>query len=97
MLPTEKRAAAPTIIPHWAPIPTGSKITGISIRRIYELISTGDLRAKKLGRSTLLDVPFALQYVESLPDAVIRMPPRLARRAKQEADVKEVGDASTTP
>jgi len=33
------------------------KLTGISRSRIYELIQSGDLQVKKVGRSTL--IPFA--------------------------------------
>ena len=38
-------------------ISTAVKLTGISRSRIYELIQSGDLEVKKVGRSTL--IPFA--------------------------------------
>ena len=38
-------------------ISTAVKLTGISRSRIYELIQSGDLKVKKIGRSTL--IPFS--------------------------------------
>ena len=38
-------------------VSTAVKLTGISRSRIYELIQSGDLKVKKIGRSTL--IPFS--------------------------------------
>ena len=38
-------------------VSTAVKLTGISRSRIYELIQSGDLAVKKIGRSTL--IPFS--------------------------------------
>ena len=38
-------------------VSTAVKLTGISRSRLYELIQSGDLPVKKVGRSTL--IPFA--------------------------------------
>jgi len=38
-------------------VSTAVKLTGISRSRIYELIQSGDLEVKKVGRSTL--IPFS--------------------------------------
>ena len=40
---------------------------------IYEAISRGDLRARKMGSKLLIDVRHGLAWVESLPLANIRM------------------------
>lgn len=57
--------AAPSPMPHDGPpcepltvrVSTAVQLTGISRSRIYELIQSGDLPVKKIGRSTL--IPFA--------------------------------------
>lgn len=38
-------------------VSTAVKLTGISRSRLYELIQSGDLEVKKIGRSTL--IPFS--------------------------------------
>lgn len=38
-------------------VSTAVKLTGISRSRIYELIQSGDLEVKKIGRSTLIPFP----------------------------------------
>ncbi len=35
---------------------------------VYEAIKSGKLKARKRGRSTIILVPDAVEYLESLPD-----------------------------
>jgi hypothetical protein len=58
--------------PEWTTIRGFGEMTGISRSSIYLALGRGDLRAKKFGTRTLIDVPHGLAYVESLPDAKIR-------------------------
>jgi hypothetical protein len=47
-------------------------MTGISRSSIYLALGRGDLRAKKFGTRTLIDVPHGLAWVDSFPEAKIR-------------------------
>ncbi|HQT38713.1 MAG TPA: hypothetical protein PK231_04750 [Acidocella sp.] len=42
-----------------------SELTGIGRSKIYEHLKNGDFRAIKNGRSTLIDVPHALEFLSS--------------------------------
>jgi hypothetical protein len=58
-----------TDLPAFCTVQTFSKITGLSRTRIYEQLAAGHFAAKKIGDSTLINVPVSLAYIESLPDA----------------------------
>lgn len=58
--------------PAFAPVDRASEILGLSRRTIYELLGSGELKAKKRGTATLVDITHALKYIETLPDAKIK-------------------------
>jgi excisionase family DNA binding protein len=49
-------------------VSTAVKLTGISRSRIYELIQSGDLEVKKIGRSTLIPFPALKRLIASKAD-----------------------------
>jgi hypothetical protein len=53
----------------WAPIKEWCEISGLGRTVTYQRIALGNLRAKKVGRRTLVHVPSGLDFIESLPDA----------------------------
>jgi hypothetical protein len=79
---TKGSAAAGGVMPVWAKIPTVTAISGLSKSKIYLEAARGKIILKKDGRATLVNVPSALDYVASLPDAVLS-PPRDDRGAPQ--------------
>lgn len=64
--------------PAYAPIEEWGRISGLSRRVTYDLLGTGELRAIKRSRSTLVDVQHGLAYLRSLPAAKIRAPRKAA-------------------
>jgi hypothetical protein len=40
---------------------------------VYDALSRGDLRARKLGARTLIDVQHGLAWIDSQPEADIRL------------------------
>lgn len=66
------------ILPRLAPIPRWCAISGMSRSGTYDALARGQLRAKKLGGKTLIDVPHGLAWLESLPDATFRAPKKAA-------------------
>ena len=50
-------------------VATAVKLTGLSRSRIYELIQSGDLPAKKIGRSTLISFADLKRFVAGAPSA----------------------------
>jgi hypothetical protein len=58
--------------PKWATIRDWVGMTGVSRSSTYLALGRGDLRAKKFGSRTLIDVPHGLAWLESMPDANIR-------------------------
>lgn len=50
--------------------------TGMSRDGVYKALSRGDLRAVKLGKRVLLDVPHGLAWMATLPTAKINLAPR---------------------
>lgn len=48
-------------------IPQAVKVTGLSRSRIYNLIATGELRARKCGGATLIEYAELERYIASLP------------------------------
>jgi hypothetical protein len=68
-------------LPLYAPIATWSAITGMARSRTYIELALGNLRAKKVGHRTVIDVQHGLAYMASLPDAQVRVPSLLAKNA----------------
>ncbi|HQT63437.1 MAG: hypothetical protein B7Z75_10820 [Acidocella sp. 20-57-95] len=54
------------------------KTSGLARSRIYELMGTGELIARKAGRRTLIMADSLRAYLENLPQAVIAAPKRAA-------------------
>lgn len=50
-------------------IPVAAKMIGISRSRFYELLSSGEIEAVKLGRSTLIPVAGLKAFIEALRHA----------------------------
>ena len=48
-----------------------TKLTGVSRSLTYELLADGKLRAVKLGNRTLIRLPEALAYLDSLPEVQV--------------------------
>ena len=62
----------------WAPIDKWCAISGFGKTKTYEHLALGHLRAKKMGKRTLVHIPSGLAFIESLPDA--EMTTGLSRR-----------------
>jgi hypothetical protein len=58
--------------PQYAPVSRWVDISGVSRSSTYVALGRGQLRAKKLGKTLLIDVPHGLAYLDSLPQAKIR-------------------------
>lgn len=58
-------------LPQFMPIPEACRLLGLSRTELYRKLGTGTLRAKKIGRKTIVDIPHALEWLQSLPDAII--------------------------
>jgi len=56
---------------HFVTIETWLSDSGMSRTDTYRKLGAGLLRAKKVGRRTLIDYPHALAWLRSMPDAVI--------------------------
>ena len=50
------------------------RFLGVSKRQIYLLLAAGSIRARKLGRSTLVDVASLRDYFATLPEHVAGVP-----------------------
>jgi hypothetical protein len=59
----------PGACPAFATEPTWRAISGMSRTRTYIELAAGNLRAKKLGKRLLIDVPHGLAFLAALPDA----------------------------
>lgn len=70
------------IIPHYVTISDWVARSGISRSRSYELIAEGKLRARKVGRRTLIDLKAGLAWLDEQPAPKISMP--LAKRPRAE-------------
>lgn len=62
------------LMPRYATIQTWCAISGQSRTRAYAALATGDLRAVKDGRRTLIDVDAGLERMRNLPAAKIGNP-----------------------
>jgi excisionase family DNA binding protein len=58
--------------PILVPINEASALIGKCRRGIYQLIATGEIEARKSGRSTLVVYESLMRYVDSLPAAKIK-------------------------
>lgn len=76
-------AARSRELPAYATVPEWCRLSGVGRSRTYELLGTGQLRAKKLGARTLIDVAHGLAWLDSLPVAAVR--PHGAKRTGQAA------------
>lgn len=58
--------------PAYATVPEWCRLSGVGRSRTYELLGAGQLRAKKLGNRTLIDVMHGLAWLDNLPPAAVR-------------------------
>ena len=69
-------AARPVVhrenLPAYATVPEWCRLSGMGKSVTYEMLGVGNLRARKLGARTLIDVPHGLAWLDSLPAAAIR-------------------------
>ena len=65
------------------PINEASALIGKCRRGIYQLIATGEIEARKSGRSTLVVYGSLMRYVDNLPAA--RIKPYVAKGAEATA------------
>jgi excisionase family DNA binding protein len=65
------------------PIPAACELLNCSRAQLYRLLGAGRLRAKKLGRRTLVERSSVAAFIEAAPPARIRAPaPRPAPGAE---------------
>lgn len=62
-----------TAAPAFASIPDWCRLSGMGRTGTYHALSRGDLRARKLGSKTLIDVQHGLAWLNSLPLATVRL------------------------
>ena len=79
-MPTDE---IPTPRPQFARIDGIISSFGIARSRIYELIGSGKVIARKDGATTLIDVASVSRYVENLPAAQVRPPRARAQRIER--------------
>ncbi len=65
-------ASVAIISPLTIPLPQAPSALGLSRSAIYRAAAEGKIKLKKLGRSTLVDMPSARAFLASLPDAKVR-------------------------
>lgn len=59
-------------MPELATIDRWTELSGVSRSTTYEMLSEGTLKAHKLNKRVLIDVPAGLSYLRSLPAPNIR-------------------------
>ena len=64
----QNEVVAPTFRPAFAPIDGWMAISGMGRRAVYAALDRGDLRAKKMGARTMIDVEHGLAWLRALPD-----------------------------
>ena len=69
------------VTPIAVPMARAPAVTGLSRSAIYRAASAGQIVLRKLGRTTLVDLASAREYVSGLPRAEIRPAPALAEGA----------------
>lgn len=57
--------------PHYVSVETWLSCTGMSRTDTYRKLGEGVLKAKKIGRKTVIDFRVGMAWIESLPDAEI--------------------------
>lgn len=62
------------ITPNFVTISEWIARSGISRSRTYELLGSGDLRARKVGRRTLIDLRAGLAWLDAQPAPRISVP-----------------------
>lgn len=67
-------------MPAFARVSEITALFGFKRTRVYELLATGTLDAKKDGRAVLVNVESVLRFISTLPKANIRLPKTLARQ-----------------
>lgn len=70
-------------------IPDAVEFLGIGRTKLYELISAGEIEAKKSGKNLLVLTASMLRYLENLPGAKIIDTRAAARRAARQAKQSE--------
>ncbi len=60
------------VLPAFVTIANWCALSGMGRSATYEALGAGHLRAVKLGARTLIDVPYGLAWLASLPPATIR-------------------------
>jgi excisionase family DNA binding protein len=76
-------AAPPTVDPISVSVAQASALTGISRSRIYELLASGHLQARKQGTRTVVLFDGLREFVAALPPADIKVKPSGAKTAAQ--------------
>ena len=66
--------AASGLLPIAAPIPDACRLSGLSRSEIYRRLASGDIRAVKSGKRTLIDVQSLRDHIARLPAATFRAP-----------------------
>ena len=62
-----------TNLPEYTTISRWCALSGMGRSTTYEALGRGDLRARKLGTRTLIDVQHGLAWLDSLPPATVRL------------------------
>lgn len=57
--------------PHYVSVETWLHHTGMSKTDTYRKLGNGSLKAKKIGRKTVIDFRAGMAWIESLPDAEV--------------------------
>ena len=68
---TVQSSAQPPPLPRYMSIPAWEHLTDMSRSATYVELSRGNLKAKKNGNRTVIDVAVGLAWIASLPDAQI--------------------------
>jgi hypothetical protein len=61
------------ITPKYGKVSTWCLISGWGRSKSYQALADGVLRAKKFGKTTLIDIDHGLNVIEALPDAKINV------------------------
>ena len=64
-------APTPQDVPHYVSMETWLQRTGMSRTDTYRKLGEGTLKAKKIGRKTVIDFRAGMAWIESLPDAEV--------------------------
>lgn len=64
-------APTPQNVPHYVSVDVWLQRTGMSRTDTYRKLGEGVLKAKKIGRKTIIDFRAGMAWIESLPDATV--------------------------